>query len=403
MDAQTASPEDLTAAAGLANTLGAANADPASGGDRAALSPPRQGSVPIDAFLAARGPLLDVRSPAEFAQGHIAGARNLPLFSDEERAEIGTLYKREGRRAAVLRGLAVVGPRLESLAAALQGAAAIGEASPGAAASGGGAAAEEMAPASVPLRIHCWRGGMRSGAVAWLARQLDLPVWLLEGGYKSYRRWVLELFEQPWPLRLLGGRTGTGKTELLLALQERGVAVVDLEGRANHRGSSFGALGLPPQPSVEMFENLLAADLAALADAPEIWLEAESSQVGRCRIPAGLWRQMKEAAALLVERPMEWRVEQLVAVYGRQDPAELAEATRRIARRLGPQRTAAALEAIEAADWASACRQMLDYYDRCYDHDLSGHAVETVAMGERGPQEGAEWLLEMQLVRRAWG
>jgi tRNA 2-selenouridine synthase len=335
--------------------------------------------VPVAPFLAGGGTLLDVRSPAEYSQGHIPGALNLPLFNDEERAEIGTLYKQCGRQSAVLRGLAMVGPRLESMATRMAEASAGGE--------------------GQPLRLHCWRGGMRSGAVAWLASQVEVPVLLLEGGYKSYRRWVLELFERPWPLRLLGGRTGTGKTELLLALRQRGVAVVDLEGRANHRGSSFGALGLPPQPSVEMFENLLAADLTALAAAPEIWLEAESSQVGRCRIPAGLWRQMKDAAALLVERPLEWRVEQLVAVYGRQDPTELAEATRRIERRLGPQRTAAALEAIAAADWASACRQMLDYYDRCYDHDLSSHAVKTVELGDRGPDEGAERLLELRLVK----
>ncbi|MFM7513088.1 MAG: tRNA 2-selenouridine(34) synthase MnmH [Cyanobium sp.] len=352
----------------------------------------------VETFLAACGPLLDLRSPSEFAQGYIPGARNLPLFDDAERAEIGTLYQQEGRQAAVLRGLALVGPRMEVLAGSLL--AALAEHQPPAPAATG---AIPTSPAPPRLRLHCWRGGMRSGSVAWLAGQLELPVLLLEGGYKAYRRWVLERFEQPWPLRLLGGRTGTGKTELLLALRERGVAVVDLEGRANHRGSSFGALGLPPQPSVEHYENLLASDLAALSGAPQIWLEAESSQVGRCRIPAGLWHQMKAAPALQVQRPLSWRVAQLVEVYGHQDPGELAEATRRIARRLGPQRTAAALEAIAAADWAGACRQMLDYYDRCYDHDLSSHAVQTVAMGERGPEQGAERLLELQLVRRAWG
>jgi tRNA 2-selenouridine synthase len=239
---------------------------------------------------------------------------------------------------------------------------------------------------------------MRSGSVAWLAAQLDLPVVLLEGGYKAYRRWVLDLFERPWPLRLLGGRTGTGKTDLLLALRDRGVAVVDLEGRAHHRGSSFGALGLPPQPSSEHYENLLAADLAALDGEQTIWLEAESSQVGRCRIPAGLWRQMQTAPALAVQRPLEQRVAQLVAVYGQQDPAGLAEATQRIAKRLGPQRTALALEAIAAGDWAAACRPMLDYYDRCYDHDLSSHAVQAVELGDLGPAAAARLLLEQGLV-----
>jgi tRNA 2-selenouridine synthase len=344
----------------------------------------------VEAFLAAEGPLIDLRSPAEFAQGHIPGATNLPLFDNDERAEIGTLYKQQGRQAAVLRGLALVGPRMESLGTALLAALAEHRTVSSAAAH----------PHNAPcLRLHCWRGGMRSGSVAWLAGQIGLPVLLLGGGYKTYRHWVLELFERPWPLRLLGGRTGSGKTDLLLALREQGVAVLDLEGRAHHRGSSFGALGLPPQPSSEHYENLLAADLASLEGAGEIWLEAESSQVGRCRIPVGLWHQMKEAAALQVERPLEWRVEQLVEVYGCQDPIDLAEATQRIAKRLGPQRTALAQEAIAAADWASACRQMLDYYDRCYDHDLSSHAVQAVDLGELEAQAAASLLLERGLVR----
>ena len=353
----------------------------------AQAGPPPQG---VEAFLAAAGPLIDLRSPAEFAQGHIPGATNLPLFDNDERAEIGTLYKQQGRQAAVLHGLALVGPRMVSLGTALLAALAEHRTTTSAAAQ----------PHNAPcLRLHCWRGGMRSGSVAWLAGQLDLPVLLLGGGYKAYRHWVLELFERPWPLRLLGGRTGCGKTDLLLALRQRGVAVLDLEGRAHHRGSSFGALGLPPQPSSEHYENLLAADLASLEGADEIWLEAESSQVGRCRIPAGLWRQMKGAPALEIQRPLEQRVSQLVAIYGMQDPAGLAEATQRIAKRLGPQRTALALEAIAAADWASACRQMLDYYDRCYDHDLSSHAVQAVDLGELAPTEAAGLLLEQGLVR----
>ncbi len=353
----------------------------------ALAGPPPQG---VEAFLAAAGPLIDLRSPAEFAQGHIPGATNLPLFNNDERAEVGTLYKQQGRQAAVLHGLALVGPRMVSLGTALLAALAEHRT----------ASSAPAQPHNAPcLRLHCWRGGMRSGSVAWLAGQLDLPVLLLGGGYKAYRHWVLELFERPWPLRLLGGRTGCGKTDLLLALRQQGVAVMDLEGHAHHRGSSFGALGLPPQPSSEHYENLLAADLASLEGADEIWLEAESSQVGRCRIPAGLWRQMKEAPALEIQRPLEQRVSQLVAIYGMQDPAGLAEATQRIAKRLGPQRTALALEAIAAADWASACRQMLDYYDRCYDHDLSSHAVQAVDLGELAPSEAAGLLLEQGLVR----
>lgn len=336
-------------------------------------------SLPVEPFLAAQGPILDVRSPGEFAQAHIPGARSLPLFDDGARAEIGTLYKKQGRQAAVLRGLALIGPRLESLAAQLQ--------------------EHAVEAGGQPLRLHCWRGGMRSGSVAWLAGTLELPVLVLEGGYKSYRRWALELFEQPWPIRLLGGRTGCGKTDLLLALQRQGAAVIDLEGRANHRGSSFGALGLPPQPSVEQFENLLALDLWQLRHETEIWLEAESSQVGRCRIPAGLWTRMRQAPVLEVKRPLEQRLAQLVAIYGVQDPEALAEATRRISRRLGPQRTAAALEAIAARDWAGACRQMLDYYDRCYDHELGEHPVAPVELGDLSPEAAALQLIAQGLVK----
>jgi len=335
-------------------------------------------SLTVEAFLAASGPILDVRSPGEFSQAHIPGAVSLPLFSDAERAEIGTLYKQRGRAPAVRRGLALVGPRLEQLADRLQGHA-------------------DMA-AGQPLRLHCWRGGMRSGSVAWLAGTLDLPVQLLEGGYKQFRRWALEQFEQPWPIRLLGGRTGSGKTELLLALRRQGVAVIDLEGLAHHRGSSFGALGLPPQPSSEHYENLLAMELRQLRGAREIWLEAESSQVGRCRIPAGLWRQMRQAPVLEVRRPLQQRLDHLVAIYGVQDPDALAEATRRIARRLGPQRTATALEAIEQRDWRTACSQMLDYYDRCYDHELQAHPVDPIDLGALDPEASAALLLQRGLI-----
>lgn len=338
--------------------------------------------LPPESFLHRPGPLVDVRSPGEFDRGHIPGAVNLPLFSDGQRAEVGTTYKQVGRQEAVRLGLRLVGPRLDGLAGDLM---ALAQADGG----------------SHPLRLLCWRGGMRSASVAWLASTLELPVELLEGGYKAYRRWVLELFERPWPLRLLGGRTGSGKTELLLALAARGVAVVDLEGLAHHRGSSFGGLGLPPQPSTEHFENLLAASLQGHHGAPEIWLEAESAQVGRCRIPIALFRQMEQAPMLEVARPLGERLRRLVAEYGHQDPRALEEATRRIARRLGPQRTQAALAALGVGDWGAACAEMLDYYDRCYDHGLSHRSPgappgqSPVDLGEvDGSTVADTWLVE---------
>jgi len=294
-----------------------------------------------------------VRSPAEYLQGHIPGAINLPLFSDEQRASVGTAYQHQGSQSAVLLGLELVGPRLAQLAQDLL-----------ALSRGGGS-----------LRLYCWRGGMRSASMAWLAETVGLECQLLAGGYKTYRRWALTSFEQPRQLIVLGGRTGVGKTDLLLALQDRGSKVLDLEGLANHRGSSFGGLGQPPQPSSEHYENRIADVLwRCQADQP-IWLEAESAQVGRCRIPAGLWQQMEQADVVELQRAGSERVRRLVAVYGAQPQDALRGATERIARRLGPQRTALALAAIEAGDMATACAQMLDYYDRCYDHELERHGT----------------------------
>ena len=255
-----------------------------------------------------------------------------------------------------------------------------------------------LGPADVPLLEDPYAF---SGHVAWLAATLDLSVVVLQGGYKAYRQWVLAVMAEPWPIKLLGGRTGAGKTELLLALAARGVAVVDLEGLAHHRGSSFGGLGQPAQPSTEHFENHLAAALHQQRTSPEIWLEAESAQVGRCRIPGELWRQMKAAPLLEVRRPLEARLRHLVAIYGDQDRGALVEATERIRKRLGPQRTTAAVEAIHLGQMEEACRQMLDYYDRCYDNDTAAHRATAADLGDLSAEEGAELLLKEGLIKPA--
>ena len=338
-------------------------------------------SVTVEELREQSGPLIDVRSPSEFARGHWPGASNLPLFEDDERASVGTAYKRQGRRRAVQLGLEITGPKLADLANQLESLA--GEASP---------------------RIYCWRGGMRSASIAWLAEQIDLKPLLLKGGYKRYRHWVLEQFSSPWPLRLLGGRTGTGKTDLLLALEQRGVAMVDLEGLAHHRGSSFGGLGLPQQPSTEHYENKLAEVLDRLrrSQARSIWLEAESVQVGRCRIPAGLFQQMQQAPVLEIQRSLDERVNQLVEVYGSQGQEALSEATQRISRRLGPQRTTTALKAIAAEDWGTACRATLDYYDRCYDHELERSPQRrSIDISGLSPSAAADHLIQRGYVERS--
>ena len=320
-----------------------------------------------DEFLRASGAVVDVRSPAEFSQGHIPGAHNLPLFNDAERAEVGTLYKRSGRQAATQHGLALAGPRLAAITAEARAIAAGQEG---------------------PLRLHCWRGGLRSASVAWLLEEMaDLRCLLLDGGYKCFRRWVRSALAVARPILILAGRTGSAKTEVLQAMDRGGAQVIDLEGLANHRGSSYGGLGLPAQPSSEHYENLLAITWNRMRPDRPVWLEAESVQVGRCRIPAELFEQMGKAPMVELVRPDEERICHLVSLYGGvASRRQLLEATRRIARRLGPQRSQRAGEAIEAGDLATAATVVLQYYDRAYAFELqrrggSVHQVHSVGEG----------------------
>ncbi len=213
---------------------------------------------------------------------------------------------------------------------------------------------------------------MRSAGMAWLAKTLGITPFILKGGYKSYRHWALGQFEKEWPIRLLGGKTGTGKTQLLMELKKRGLSVIDLEGLANHRGSSFGGLGLSPQPTTEHFENLLAEVLvhSNLKPSQGIWLEAESASLGHCRIPNHLVNQMKAAPVIEVVRGKQERIKRLVAEYSPNGAESLKESTLKIQKRLGPQRTKQALESLNKNDWGRACHEILDYYDRCYEHEL---------------------------------
>ena len=324
-------------------------------------------SLPCDRFLKADGPVLDVRSPAEFARGHIPGAHNLPLFSDEERAAVGTLYKHQGRRAAVRRGLELVGPRLAALAEQ----------------------AAALAGADANLRVHCRRGGLRSSSTVWLLETCDLPCTLLEGGYKGFRRWLRQALAQPRPVVLLGGHTGSGKTEVLHALRAAGAQVLDLEGLAHHRGSSFGGLGQPRQPTTEQFENRIAMALQAVSPHRALWIEAESVQVGCCRVPPELFRQMEQAPLVALQRPEHERLDHLLATYGPMPRQELAEATRRIGKRLGPQRTRQAVAAIAAGNLRLACRVILDYYDRTYAHGLARSPRIPVPLAREGLSSAA--------------
>jgi len=309
---------------------------------------------PLTDFRKLTNPIIDVRSPIEFFQGHWPGAINIPLFSDIERELIGKSYKKESRLKAIFNGLKMTLPKTTKLFEIIL------------------ETTIKKKEANKSLRIYCWRGGMRSSAFAWLARTIGIKTYLLKGGYKSYRKWVLNQFEVDLPIRLIGGKTGTRKTDLINCINTENIYVIDLEGIANHRGSSFGSLGMEQQPSTQQFENILAESLDKFhkSKAKEIWLEAESSNLGKCRIPISLYTKMKKAPILEIIKTENERVDNLVNVYSKNSQNDLKDAVNRISKRLGPQRTKEALNAIEKKEWSKACKAMLDYYDRCYEYEL---------------------------------
>lgn len=305
--------------------------------------------LPLSDFLQgpADAPILDARAPVEYAQGHIPDAVSFPLFSDEERARIGTTYKQVSQEKAVLVGLDFFGPKMSQMVKQ----------------------AQKIAPHK-EVRLHCWRGGMRSGAVQWLLELAGFRVHLLDKGYKDYRRWALAQFAQPRPLLVLGGLTGSGKTDVLQELARQQQAVVDLENLAHHKGSSFGAIGLPPQPTSEQFENNLAWALNQLPAEAVAWVEDESLTIGGLGIPKSFFEQMRHAPLLVLDIPQPVRIRKLAAEYGREDPAQLAEAIRRISKRLGGLATKEALAAIEIGDMEKMVAIALGYYDKTYSYGL---------------------------------
>ncbi len=306
-------------------------------------------------------PVIDVRTPSEYQQGHIPGALNLPLFSDDERAEIGTIYTQISRDESIKRGLEFVGPKMRDFVEQ----------------------ALEWCPRKQAL-VHCWRGGMRSQSMAWLLQFSGIQTKTLEGGYKSYRNFALQCFEPPQNIIILGGMTGSGKTHVLHKLKEQGEQVIDLEGLAHHKGSAFGSLGEKPQPSNEHFENLIAYLLKDMDPQRPVWLEDESINIGKNKIPDALFKQMRSAPIVELKVPHENRIKQLVSDYSQYPIDELKESVLKIERRLGGQRTKQALDALDEENYALVADLTLMYYDKTYKHGLSLREPNSVYPLETG-------------------
>lgn len=289
-------------------------------------------------------PIIDVRSPAEFKKGHIPGAKNIPLFSNEERAHVGTVYKQQSKEKAIELGYTYVNPKLEHFISASRIVSPIGN-----------------------VVIHCWRGGMRSRSFAQhLSDNGFDEVKVVTGGYKAYRNFVLQQFSHRAKLKVLGGFTGSGKTYILDEIAKMGYQVIDLEALAHHKGSAFGSIGQLPQPTTEQFENNISEKWRKLNFDQPVWIEDESFSVGSVNIPMPLYEQMRNVHLFFIDVPKIERAKHLVKEYTHCDNQLLAIALQKITKKLGGQHVQKAIELLNNEKYFEVAMIALNYYDKFY-------------------------------------
>ncbi len=380
--------------------------------------------IDVEAFvsLSKIHPVIDVRSEGEYQHAHLPNAYSLPLFNNEERKVVGTAYKQQSREAAIKIGLDFFGKKMRAMVEEVEKL--IDE-------------RRKMERKNTDgqsenfnfktILIHCWRGGMRSGAVAWLLDMYGFKVFSLSGGYKAFRNWVLKQFEKEYKFYILGGYTGSGKTYVLHELKNRGEKIIDIEFLAVHKGSAFGNIAFKTQPSQEMFENKLAVELGGVDDrclmtddrkeddrkednrvqitddkeseAPQttnhkfqttschpssvncqlstrIWLEDESQRIGLVNIPNALWKTMRRQPVYFLDIEFEERLQHIVTEYGRADREKLVNAILRIQKRLGGLETKTAINFLVENDITNCFRILLSYYDKQYLKALNNRETD---------------------------
>lgn len=321
--------------------------------------------VRVEEFLSmsASHPVLDVRSPGEYTHAHIPGAHSFPLFTDEERKVVGTAYKQQSREAAIKIGLDYFGAKMRSM---VEDAEVILE-----------AFNKKHKKNDNTVLVHCWRGGMRSAGVAWLLDLYGFKVYTLAGGYKAFRQWALAQFELPYPFRVIGGYTGSGKTALLHQLEKEGQAIIDLEDIAKHKGSAFGEIKDAQRPTQEMFDNLLAIRLQAVIQKLQgkeaemrIWIEDESQRIGDINMHGSFWKAMRTAPLYFLDIPFEERLDNIVKEYGKQEKEKLINSIVRIQKRLGGLDAKNAINHLLDDNIKECFRILLRYYDKAYAKSL---------------------------------
>lgn len=288
--------------------------------------------------------IVDVRAPIEFCKGSLPNAINIPLFEDSERAEIGTLYKQQGKDTAVHRGLEIVSPKMTLFV-------------------------DQVKALSKNKKVfaYCFRGGMRSNSFAWLMNTSGLEACIMQGGYKAFRNYALDYFEQDRKIILLGGKTGSGKTDILKKLNALSFQTVDLENIAHHKGSAFGSINEQKQNPQQVFEHELFHQLYLLDESQNVILEDESQSIGYNKLPHGLWQQMKLATIIKMEIPFELRVQKLVDDYTTVDIDALKLCVTKISQQLGTLNAKLCLQYLDDGNLSDVARLSLLYYDRAYE------------------------------------
>ena len=293
-------------------------------------------------------PIIDVRSPIEYNHAHIPNAHNVYLFSDEERKNVGTIYKQIGSKEAFIKGLEYACEKMTDMLKSIDNIA-------------------RNYNNTNKILMHCFRGGMRSESVAWLCSNYGYDVYVLDGGYKRYRNYVLNSFEKKYRIYLLTGKTGSGKTLILKKLKNKGYNIIDLEQIAKHKGSAFGWIGEEEQPSQEQFENILSFELLKYDSDSILWFEDESLLIGRRAIPKPLFNCMRDAEKIIyLDIPQECRAEYIVNTYGNYKIDDLRESMYRIKKRLGGERLKDSIQLLDSGKIYECVLNMLYYYDRAY-------------------------------------
>lgn len=321
-------------------------------------------------------PLIDARSEAEFLQSHIPQSINIPILTNSERTEVGTLYKQKGALDATIKGFELVGPRFHQIQKK----------------------ATELFPKQ-KIIVYCWRGGMRSQILSWLLGMVGFEVFRLKGGYKTYRNYTFDEVRKPWNLLVLGGKTGVGKTRLLKALEDKNEQVLDLEDLANHKGSAFGGIGQQPQPSVEQFENLMAEKLRQFNSNETIWLENESRRIGKIIINDQFFNLMGCSPLIDIIKSEEERIQLIKEEYASLPKEELIKAINRLKKKLGGLRTTTAIEDIINDHHESWISNLLIYYDKTYQFDLERHdpnKLKRIDLTGIGVEESVNLIMEIK-------